>query len=76
MASKQKRLRFQFSLRSLVAVVTWSALVIAICVGQQQAASRQREVIEELKAAGVLPLTYINGRPVPPRTRVTDQNKF
>jgi methylmalonyl-CoA mutase cobalamin-binding subunit len=49
-----------------LATITWSALVIAICVGQQRAATRQREVIEQLKAAGMLPLTYVNGRPVPP----------
>ena len=58
--------RFQFSLRSLLASMTWAALVIALCVGQQQAASRQRAAIERLKAAGVLPVTLINGQPVPP----------
>jgi hypothetical protein len=60
-----KRPRAQFSIRSLLAAITWSALVIAICVGQQKAASRQREVIEELKAAGILPATQVNGRPLP-----------
>jgi hypothetical protein len=58
--------RPQFSLRTLLASVTWLALVIAICVGQQQAASRQRAVIEKLKAGGTLPVTIINGRGVPP----------
>jgi hypothetical protein len=66
MASKPKSPRAQFSVRALLATITWSALVIAICVGQQQAARRQREAIEQLKAAGTLPLTYINGQPVPP----------
>ena len=62
----RKRGRPQFSLRKLLAGVTWLALLIAICVGQQQAASRQRAVIEKLKAAGILPVTIINGHPVPP----------
>ena len=63
---RRKRRPLQFSLRSLLAGMTWAALVIAICVGQQQAASRQRAVIERLKATGVLPATIINGQPVPP----------
>jgi hypothetical protein len=57
--------RRQFSLRAMLAGVTWSALVIAICVGQQQAATRQRVVIEQLKAAGILPATTVGGRPLP-----------
>lgn len=64
---RRKRRPLQFSLRSLLAGMTWAALIIAVCVGQQQAASRQRAVIERLKAAGVLPVTIINGQPVPPR---------
>jgi hypothetical protein len=69
MARKRTHKRAQFSVRSLLAAITWSALVIAICVGQQQAATRQRQAIEQLKAAGMLPLTYINGRPVAPAHR-------
>ena len=49
-ATPKRRRWFQFSLRSLLAGMMWAALVIAICVGQQQAASRQRAVIERLKA--------------------------
>jgi hypothetical protein len=66
MAHPQKPGRPQFSLRSLLGSMTWLALVIAICVSQQQAASRQRVVIERLKAAGMLPLTIVNGKPVQP----------
>lgn len=62
-----RKRRRQFGIRSLLAVMTWAALVVALCVGQQRAASRQRANIERLKAAGVLPLTIINGKPVPPR---------
>lgn len=58
--------RPQFTLRSLLATMTWAALVIAVCVGQQQAAKRQRAAIERLKAAGLLPLTLVGGQPVPP----------
>jgi hypothetical protein len=46
--------------------MTWLALVIAICVSHQQAASRQRAVIEQLKASGMLPLTTANGKPYQP----------
>jgi hypothetical protein len=60
------RTRRQFSLRAMLAAVTWTALVIAVCVGQQKAATRQREVLEQLKAAGILPVTTIGGRPLAP----------
>jgi hypothetical protein len=60
------RRRLQFTLRSLLAGITWTALVVALCVGQQQAASRQRANIERLKAQGLLPVTLVNGQPVPP----------
>lgn len=72
----QKRSRPQFSLRALLAGMTWLALVIAVCVGQQRAASRQRDVIERLKAAGILPVTIINGQPAPStyHPTQTDQN--
>jgi hypothetical protein len=60
------RRRRQFTLRSLLAGITWTALVIALCVGQQQAASRQRANIERLKAQGLLPVTLVNGQPLPP----------
>lgn len=60
------RLRRQFSLRSLLVGMTWLALVIAICVGQQQACTRQRAVIEHLKATGTMPLTKIGDRPGAP----------
>jgi hypothetical protein len=66
MVSAAKRQRSQFSLRSLLAGITWTALVVAICVSQQQAATRQRQVIEQLKAAGILPPTLVGGRPLPP----------
>ena len=58
--------RPRFSLRTLLAGVTWAALIVAVCVGHQRASSRQRAAIERLKAAGILPVTIINGRPVPP----------
>ena len=56
----------QFSLRWMLGSMTWLALLIAVCVSQQQAATRQRVVIERLKAAGMLPLTIVNGKPVQP----------
>jgi len=57
--------RPQFTLRSLLFTITWSALLIAVCVGQQQAAKRQRANIERLKAAGLLPVTHFGSRPAP-----------
>ncbi|MEX0676346.1 MAG: hypothetical protein WD063_04685 [Pirellulales bacterium] len=67
----RKPRRLQFSLRSLLAGTTWLALLVALCVGHQKATSRQRAAIERLKAAGLLPVTIINGRPVLPPVRPT-----
>lgn len=66
MACALKRPHAQFKLRSLLAAMTWAALVIAICVGHQQAASRQREWIEHLKTTGALPATTVGGPTVGP----------
>lgn len=51
----RQRLRSQFTLRGMLWAMMWSALVLAICVQQQHAAVRQRERIEYLQAAGILP---------------------
>ena len=50
-----QRLRAQFTLRGMLWAMMWSALVLAICVQQQHAATRQRERIEYLQSAGILP---------------------
>jgi hypothetical protein len=45
----------QFRLRSLLAGMTWFALILAICVNHQHAATRHRQTLDELRAAGLLP---------------------
>ncbi len=58
-------LRGQFSLRSLLGAVVWLALLLAICVQYHRASALQREMIDRLKAGGVLPPTTVAGRPLP-----------
>jgi len=51
----RQRLRSQFTLRGMLWAMMWAALILAICVQQQHAAIRQRERIEYLQSAGILP---------------------
>jgi hypothetical protein len=44
----------QFSLRSLLAGLLWFALILAVCVEYQHAATRYREALE-LRRAGFFP---------------------
>ena len=55
MAIFPQRVRSQFTLRGMLWAMMWAALILAICVQQQHAAIRQRERIEYLQAAGMLP---------------------
>jgi hypothetical protein len=60
--------RHQFQLRSVLAAITWLALVLAVCVQHQRTSARQREVREHLMSDGFPPLfpmtaSPLNGRP-------------
>ncbi len=52
MPSKQKGTRVQFRLGTLLWGTMWFALLLAICIRQQHAATRQREVLESMRARG------------------------
>ena len=58
--------RGQFSLRSLLAGLTWVALILAICLNYQHAATRQRQKLESLKSAGLLERARLGWQPMPP----------
>jgi hypothetical protein len=47
---------FQFRLRSVLAAITWLALVLAVCVQHQRTSTRQREIKEQLISVGIPPL--------------------
>ncbi len=51
MPSEQKGTRVQFRLRTLLWGTMWFALLLAVCIRHQQAATRQREVMETLREA-------------------------
>ncbi len=55
MPKKQKGTRVQFRLRTLLWGTVWFALVLAVCVGQQHAATRQREALESGRVSGFFP---------------------
>ena len=65
MDTKPRDRRPQFSLRSLLAGLTWFALILAICVEHQHAAARQRQAIDSLRAAGLLPPAQVRVPPKP-----------
>ena len=50
MRAKTKRLPLQFSLRSLLAGLTWFAMILAICVQYQHTATRQRQALDAMRA--------------------------
>jgi hypothetical protein len=66
METAQKRTRVQFRLRSVLMGMMWFALILAICVKHQTAATRHRQALESLRAAGMLP-----GRVFPAPARPT-----
>ncbi len=74
MPSKQKGTRVQFRLRTLLWGTMWFALVLAVCVQQQHAATRQREALESRRASGFFPAPRFaspGGRqPAAPATRM------
>jgi hypothetical protein len=39
--------------------VMWFALILAVCIKYQHAASRQREQFDRLKTAGLLPVSLV-----------------
>lgn len=55
MLGKQKGLRARYRLRTLMLAIMWFALVLAICVQHQRTATRHRESLDRLRAAGLLP---------------------
>jgi len=61
MEPNRKGRRFQFRLRTLLLATMWFALILAVCVQYQHAATRRREAIETLRAAGRLPPVRIVG---------------
>jgi hypothetical protein len=69
MTTRVESFSAQFSLRSLLAGMMWLALLLAICVQYQQAANKQREAIEALRAAGMLPFAEVNGQPISSASR-------
>lgn len=54
MEPTQKWMRAQFRLRSLLLAIMWFALILAVCIQDQHAATRHRKRIDSLKAAGLL----------------------
>jgi hypothetical protein len=69
MTTKAECFSAQFSLRSLLAGMMWLALLLAICVQYQQAANKQRETLEALQAAGMLPFAEVNRQPISSASR-------
>ena len=68
-----RRRRGQFSLRSLLAGLTWVALILAVCLNYQHAATRQRQQLESLKSAGLLDGARIGWQPMPPATATAEE---
>lgn len=48
--------RHQFQLRSVLAAITWLALILAVCVQHQRTSTQQREAREHLMSVGFPPL--------------------
>ena len=65
MEPQAKRTRVQFRLRSLLLATMWFALIVAVCVKYQHAATRHREALESLQAARLLPPARVPLRPQP-----------
>ncbi len=68
-----KRRRGQFSLRSLLAGLTWVALILAVCLNYQHAATRQRQKLHSLKSAGLLEGARIGWQPMPPAAPTAEE---
>jgi hypothetical protein len=49
-----------------LAGLTWLALILAICLNYQHAATRQRQHLESLKSAGLLEGARLGWQPLPP----------
>jgi hypothetical protein len=55
MRSEKRGTRVQFRLRTMLWGTMWFALLLAICIRHQAAATRQREVLETLRARRMMP---------------------